>query len=154
MEDLDFNQVRRLVNYRYVTGLSDMSEILELTKIDILNSSDKCVQRLFNAGYLPMENITKEELKNSQETYTILEVEQKSIFDSQLFLAKTRYLTGKTKNLKELLAVVKLIITEDLTHSARRLESEGLVIIVDPKYQKVESTNKTNYGHAFDDILG
>jgi hypothetical protein len=131
-----------------------MSEILELTKIDVLNSTDNCIERLFKQGYLPMEDTTKEELKDSKDLYIVLEPDPKSIFDSQLVLAKTRYLTGKTKDLKELLSVVKLIITQDLAHSARRLESEGFVIIVDPKYQKVDPDNETNYGHAFDDILG
>lgn len=154
MEDLEFRDIEKLVNYRLVTGLSEgMTEILEFTKIHLLNCSGNCIERLFKQGYLAMESTTKEELKESQE-YICLETDDKSMFDSHLFLAKTRYLSGKTKGLKEIFTVLKMIITQDLSHSARRLESEGYVITVDPKYQKVETDNETNYGHAFDDILG
>ena len=151
MEDLEFTQIEKLADYRLVTGQSNgMTEILDFTKIQLLNTLENCIDRLFKMGYLAMEATTKEDLKD----FTCLESVEKSIFNTQLVLAKNRYVTGKTKDLKELFAVIKMIITQDPSHSMRRLISEGYAIIVDPKYQKVETDNETNYGHAFDDILG
>ena len=151
MEDLEFTQIEKLVNYRLVKGQSNgMNEILDFTKIQLLNTLENCIERLFKMGYLAMEVNDNEDLKDCD----CLEVEKKSIFNKQLVLAKNRYVTGKTKDLKELFAVIKMIITQDPSHSMRRLISEGYAIIVNPKYQKVETDNETNYGHAFDDILG
>lgn len=134
--DLEFADIEQLVEYRLVTGQSGgMSEFIEFTKIFILNSTDLCVERLFSQGYLAMEDTTREELE-SEGNRTIVTARPKSIFDTQLTVAKKRYLSGQTANLKEIFTVLKMIITQDVEHNIRRLESEGMTIIHDPKYEK------------------
>lgn len=155
MEDLEFTQIEKLVNYRLVTGQSNgMTETFEFIKIELLNTLENCLDRLFNLGYLAMEVNDNEDLTDCD----CIEVDKNSIFDKQLVLAKNRYVTGKTKDLKELFTVSKMIITQDPSHSMRRLISEGYAIIVDPKYQtvdtEVDTENESNNGNAFNDILG
>lgn len=145
MEDLEFSQINKLVNYRYVTGqCSDMSEILEFTKIQLLNSMDNCIKRVSNWGYLICKNEDNETDKN-------IEFNEDTFFLDRLNLAKIRYLTGKTKNLKEILQTVKMIVSEDIKHSIKKLISEGYKVINPMDLKENESVD---YGHAFDDILG
>ena len=148
MQDLEFRDIEKLVNYRLVTGQSgDISEFIEFAKIEILNSLENCIDRLFKLGYVAMEVNDNEDSTDCD----CLKVEKNSIFNKQLELSKNRYISGESKDLKELFTVIKMIITQDTMHSARRLESEGYAIIVDPKYQ---TENETNNGNAFNDILG
>ena len=152
MEDLEFTQIYKLVNYRLSTGQSNgMTECIEFTKIQLLNTLENCIERIFKMGYLAMEVNENVDLTH----FHCIEVHKFiSIFDKHLVLAKNRYITDQTKDLKELLSIVKMIITQDPSHSMRRLISEGYEIIVDPKCQTIDTENKTNDGHGFDDILG
>lgn len=144
MEDLDFSQINKLVNYRYVTGqCSDMSEILEFTKIQLLNSMDNCVKRVSNWGYTIYKNEDNETDKN-------IDLNEDNFFLDRLNLAKIRYFTGKSKNLKETLQTVKMIVNEDIEHSVKRLISKGYKVITPMDLKE----NEYDYGHAFDDILG
>lgn len=142
MEDLEFNEIRNLVNYRYFTGLSDMSEILELTKIDLSNSIDNCAKRLFAMGYGVMDTEIIDESIN-------IKPSEISVFTEHLQIALKRYLVKKSKNLKEVLAVVKLIVNEDKEHSVRRLNARGHTVF-NPNV-KSEGFDPSN---AFADILG
>ncbi|MFN5979968.1 MAG: hypothetical protein ACK45W_11755 [Pseudanabaena sp.] len=147
MEDLEFKQIDKIVNYRYIMGqCNDMSEMLEFTKIQLLNSTDNCLKRVFNWGYKVYENEDTENDKN-------IEVNDKTIFIDGLNLAKKRYVTGQTKNLKEIFSVIKMIVTEDIGHSIKRLISDGFSVI-DPTVLNENENESVDYGHAFDDILG
>lgn len=145
MEDLEFSEINKLVNYRYVTGqCSDMTEILEFTKIQLLNSMDNCAKRVSNWGYTIYKNEDNETDKN-------IDVNEDTFFLDRLNLAKIRYLTGKTKNLKETLQTVKMIVNEDIKHSVKKLISEGYKV-TNP--MDIVENESMDYGHAFDDILG
>lgn len=145
MKDLEFADIDKLVDSRYITGkCSDMSEILEFTKIQLLNTIDNCGKRVMNWGYTIYKNEDNENDKN-------VEVSDKTIFIYHLNIAKKRYLTGQTKNLKEIFSVLKMIVTEDIEHSVRRLISAGYNVI---NPMDLKENEDIDYGHAFDDILG
>ena len=92
MEDLEFKEIDKIVKYRYITGqCNDMSEMLEFTKIQLLNTTDNCLKRIFNWGYKVYKNEDTENDKN-------VEVNDKTIFIDGINLAKKRYYTGQTKN--------------------------------------------------------
>jgi len=149
MEDLDFSRINKLVNYRYVTGqCSDMSEVLEFTKIQLLNSRDNCIKRVTSWGYLICEKEHDGIDKN-------VEFDDGTFFIDRLNLAKIRYLTGKSKNLKEIFEVLKIIVNQDVKHNIKKLISDGFKVVnpMDLKENECEKES-FDYGQAFDYILG
>ena len=127
--DREIRQLKRLALHRYNTGVtSDLKELNIIQKMINATCLETCVDKLLKIGYV-VRDMGDEIVEVDYELVKILSGHIANEIKQLKIIALKRYNTGVSHNLKELLDIQKMTITNDLGVYGEKLMIAGFKII-------------------------